>query len=356
MSDIRITNCHTHLFTTAHVPKLYPHPLVSLIRAFPRLIGVARWGLSALGQEHWAGVVARLERFRATGDQALQADVLRAMLPHYPADARFVILPMDMAHIGHGEVQADLRMQHDELAELAADPVLGPRVIPFATVNPNAPDSVAEARRAIEQLGFRGLKIYPRFGFAPDHPALMEEIYPLLRDRNLPVISHCARGGVMGRGLPLALADSYTDPRAMLPVLERFPGLRVCLAHFGGQVDWRSYVEEGIDPLDPGARERNWLASVLDLLRSGEWPGLWTDISYTLFHFDDFAPFLRVFMGEERVRSRVLFGSDYYMIKREKLSERAICFRLRNTLGEDWFREIAETNPGIWLGEAKKAG
>jgi hypothetical protein len=52
------------------------------------------------------------------------------------------------------------------------------------------------------------------------------------------------------------------------------------------------------------------------------------------------------------LRRRVLFGSDYYMTRQETLSERAVCFRLRNALGEEVFRQISETNPAIWLGEA----
>lgn len=351
MSDFRITNCHTHLFTTAHVPSKYPHPAVSVIRRFPLLVNAVAGGLSLLGQEEWAGVVERLARFNQTGNKARQVEILREMMCQYPAGTRFVVLPMDMAHIGHGSVEATLSMQHDELAEIAADPVLGELVVPFATVYPHAEESVAEAERAIGELGFRGLKIYPRLGFRPDHEQLMERLYPLLLERNLPVISHCARAGVMGRGVPLELADAYTDPRAVLPVLKAFPELRICLAHFGGKVDWRSYIDHGIDPLDPGAREANWLASILDLLKTGDWPGLWTDISYTLFRFDDYVPFLKVFLGDDTVRSRVLFGSDFYMTRQEKLSERAVSFRLRNALGEEWYRQLAQENPELWLGE-----
>ncbi len=352
MSDsaIRITNCHTHLFTTAHVPRDYPYKVVSVFKTMPPLVDGISWGLKVLGQEQLSGVVARLGRFQKAGALGRQADVLRAMMRQYPEGTRFVVLPMDMAHIGHGPVEASLRQQHDELAEIAAHPLLGPLIIPFATVFPDAPDSVSEARRAIVELGFRGLKIYPRLGFAPDHPVLMNELYPLLVERNLPVMSHCSRGGVQGKGLSDEAADGFTDPRAVLPVLEAFPELRFCLAHFGGQRDWNSFINEGIDPLNPVKRQENWLASILDLLRFGEHPVLWTDISYTLFHFEDFVPFLKVFLADERVRSRTLFGSDFYMTQQEKLSERAVSFRLRNALGEEWFRQLAETNPEVWLG------
>ena len=91
------------------------------------------------------------------------------------------------------------------------------------------------------------------------------------------------------------------------------------------------------------------------MIGSGDWPGLWTDISYTLFQFDDYIPFLRLFLlddGPADCGARVLFGSDFYMTRQEELSEKAVCFRLRNALGEEVFRQIAETNPRVWLGEA----
>ena len=147
-------------------------------------------------------------------------------------------------------------------------------------------------------------------------------------------------------------ADLFTRPDAFVPVMRAFPKLRICLAHFGGQADWRAYAQ-GQAPLG----DENWQVRIRRMIGSGEWPNLWTDISYTLFYFDDYIPFLRLFLtGDEphhdRLRKRVLFGSDYYMTRQEKLSEREICFRLRNALGEEVFRQIAEVNPAIWLGEA----
>ena len=37
------------------------------------------------------------------------------------------------------------------------------------------------------------------------------------------------------------------------------------------------------------------------------------------------------------------------MTRQEELSERAVCFRLRNELGEATFRKIAQDNPRRWL-------
>jgi predicted TIM-barrel fold metal-dependent hydrolase len=358
MSGFRITNCHVHCFTARHVPSLFPHPLAWPFIKIPGLVRGLAFLCRLIGQHPLATTLDRLYRFQQETSETRQERILAKLVPQYPSGTRFVLLPMDLRATGGGRIAADLTSQHDELAELAASPAYAGRALPFATLDPRQPGAVAEARRAIEQLGFRGLKLYPRLGYPPDHEALMRDLYPLLVERNLPVMTHCSRGGVSGRGISTARGDRYCAPGAFIPMLREFPTLRVCLAHFGGEADWRDYVENGtppdtpVDPTDPAG---NWQVAIRHMITCGEFPGVWTDISYTLFHFEDYAPFLKVFLEDEKIAARVLFGSDYYMTRQEALSERAVCFRLRVMLGEAAFRRIAETNPEIWLGERPEA-
>lgn len=351
MPSPRITNCHVHCFTSRHVPSLFPHPLAVPFVRIPGLVRGLAFLARAIGQHPWGDWLDRLYQLQVETNATRQAQVLDRLLPQYPGATRFVVLPMALQSVAAGRIADPLPKQHDELADIARDPAYADRVIPFATIYPDAPGAAAEVRRCIDELGFRGLKLYPRLGYPADHPLLMEEVYPLMAERNLPVISHCSRGGVTGRHLTAAKAEHWSSPQAFLPVLRAFPSLRVCLAHFGGEGDWRAYVEDGIDPRDQQARADNWQVAIRDMITCGDYPNLWTDISYTLFHFEDFVPFLQVFLRDETLARRVLFGSDYYMTRQELLSERAVCFRLRVTLGEDMFRRIAETNPEVWLGE-----
>ena len=346
MSCIRITNCHTHLFTAAHVPRRYPHLALVPFRRWPGLVRGLALLAGVLGQERAAETLRRLGRFQAETAAEAQADVFARLLAQYPRGTRFVVLPMQMAGIGQGRVPLPLSAQHDELAALAA--AHRGLVIPFASCDPRLPGAAAEVRRCILDLGFRGLKLYPRLGYAPDHPVLMRDIYPLLEARGLAVVSHCSRGGVTGN-IGRAQADAVSAPMAFAPVLRAFPRMQVNLAHFGGQADWESYVSQGFDPYHAG--HDNWLLQIRQMIESGEFPNLWTDVSYTLFQSDEFLPFLRLFLDHPRVRARVLFGSDFYMTRQEALSERAMSVRLRAGLGEALFRQIAETNPGVWLGE-----
>ncbi|MGR3679142.1 MAG: amidohydrolase family protein [Paracoccaceae bacterium] len=346
---IRITNCHIHLFTSAHVPENFPYSWAKIFRNSPWMIRFLSWLARLVGQEEISDRLHRLYQLQQQGEQPTQARIFEDVARHYPSDTRFVVLPMDMRNTGYGEVPTLLAQQHDELAVLRDTPPERGRVIPFATVNPLVPGSVEECRRALQELKFAGLKIYPRLGYPPDHPALMEHIYPLVSDLGLPVMTHCSRGGAQGRSVLPATGDRYTRPVAYRDLLHRFGNMRVCLAHFGGQVDWEAYVN--------ATRTRsgeNWMLQIREMIESGQYPNLWTDISYTMFHFDSFVPVLKLLlMGNEtdtcRLRSRVLFGSDFYMTRQEKLSERAVCMRLRERLGESLFRQIAEANPEVWL-------
>ncbi len=98
------------------------------------------------------------------------------------------------------------------------------------------------------------------------------------------------------------------------------------------------------------------------MLRSGDYPNLYTDVSYTLFTETpayrpfDYFDFLKVLMSEPNVRERVLFGTDYYMVEREKVSEKEVSIALRAHLGEELYFQIAHRNPKKFLyePEAKK--
>jgi predicted TIM-barrel fold metal-dependent hydrolase len=93
---------------------------------------------------------------------------------------------------------------------------------------------------------------------------------------------------------------------------------------------------------------RNRLALISEMLHDYE--NLYTDISYTIFQFQQNISLLRVLLSDPVLQKKVLFGSDYYMIEREQMTEREVYFQLRATLGEELFRQIAEINPRLYLG------
>jgi predicted TIM-barrel fold metal-dependent hydrolase len=139
--------------------------------------------------------------------------------------------------------------------------------------------------------------------------------------------------------------------------LNEFPELNFCLAHFGGTQEWERRLTGN---LSQDAKDSSWLSVILDMLRSGEYPNLYTDVSYTLFsESPSYRPFsyfdyLKVMMVDNNIRTHVLFGSDYYMVEQEKISEKEVSIALRSRLGEEMYFQIANENPKNYLYESSQ--
>ena len=86
MSDIRITNVHVHTFTSDHVPRCYPHPLLVPFKAIPGLVRLMA-ALVRLFNRDAADTLDRLYRFQQEAGASRQAQILRQVRRHYPRDA-----------------------------------------------------------------------------------------------------------------------------------------------------------------------------------------------------------------------------------------------------------------------------
>ena len=69
----------------------------------------------------------------------------------------------------------------------------------------------------------------------------------------------------------------------------------------------------------------------------------------------DYLDYLKVLLANPNVRDHVLYGSDYYMVKLAKLTEKEASILLRSRLGEELYFRIAHHNPLRYLnGETRK--
>jgi len=159
---------------------------------------------------------------------------------------------------------------------------------------------------------------------------------------------------VTGRRLDLGrleLLTRFTDPDAYIPILDERPALKLCLAHFGGAGDWKDFLDDQWDALNPTG-EKSWLAKVMDMIKSEKYPNLYTDIAYTIWADDEYVYLLQVLLSNEVLRRRVLFGSDFYVVESAELEERRRAVRVRAVLGEELFQALAQDNPKEFLREA----
>lgn len=131
-----------------------------------------------------------------------------------------VILPIDCttAHgckIGTNEAIADLCGKN-------------PRLIGFASVDPNSKDAVKDLRHAVKDLGLRGLNLDPalqKFEMSSVDTAF--PVYKECADLKIPVIVHCglnwAPKALLSKGNPLDLEHAIAHN----------PGTNFVIAHLG---------------------------------------------------------------------------------------------------------------------------
>ena len=345
MENKHIINCHIHTFNRESVPPRYP-PYFRILRKYRLTRWLTRKLLRSLN------IFERYANFIEIASYGSQERIFEKVRRRYPLSTQFIVLPMDMRGMGYGKPRQDINEQHVELKRLADR--YPDQIIPFIHIDPRSggpdlpgPDPL-EFIRKFHKKGFRGIKLYPPLGYDAADELLMP-IYGYANEHSLPVMVHCTRGGVRNREFRDGDVERTTAPHKYRSVLSEFPGMRLCLAHYGGSDDWDGYLKKGW--LDDGAplEKMDWMSQISTMIRSGDYPNLFTDISYTIFRYERYIPMLKVLLENEKIRGKVLFGSDYYMIEREKTSERELSMRLRSALGRDTFNLIAHRNPILYL-------
>lgn len=347
---MQMTNCHVHVFTADHVPDRFAGLGGPLLRIRPLRLALlpilTRFDPSPRDR------IERYARMLEISHHRRQAEVFELVRAMYPAGTRFVVLPMDMTYMAAGTPRVSIDRQHAELRELRDHhPDV---VIPFAAVDPRQERVVDKTIALIERDGFRGIKLYPPVGYDPGDRRL-EPLYAYAEERAIPVMAHCSRYGVYFRGgkhpvtgerLPwlgrAGVVARLADPDRFVPVLDAHPRLKLCLAHFGGQGEWDKYIERR-----PG--QTSWLAKIADMITAGTYENLYTDVSYTLFAAERYVHVLNDLLDDPRLRGRVLYGSDFYVVEDAKIDEPSGLSLLKSVLGDDRFRAIAVENPNSYL-------
>lgn len=378
MKKISIHNCHTHIFTLDHLPKKFfiniywlawlikKKPIRWIIQFLLVLIPVGL--LKRLGSR-----IPRIAAFLTICESESQSEVFtKSLQRYYPSDTRFVVLPMDYSFMGYGKPKFSIDQQLEELARVRDE--FPDQIIPFVHVDPRHNDSLERVKRWITERQFIGVKIYPAFGYYPTH----DELIPIYQfcdrhENGIPVMTHCAGATLRSKKYKYkkAKASSFCSPSGYTEILKKYPNMRLCLGHFGGDKAWEAYLKKPLIK-DRIRREvssysgiqswsskisrtffysgtENWLYEIIEMLDSGSYPNLFVDISYVIFHYKDNINVLKVLLESPRIRRSVLFGTDYYMVEIERFSEKKLSLFLRAQIGEDHYQQIAEINPKRFL-------
>ena len=188
---------------------------------------------------------------------------------------------------------------------------------------------------AIEQQGAIGIKLYPPMGFRAYENTgqnfcdartqslgkKLDEalwgVYKYCNERQVPILAHTADSNYNSR------CDGYSGrphPKYWSKVLEAFPDLRINLGHFATH-DYPDYSRN------------DWIKAIRELMLNEKYKHVYADLShveklssepYRKKFFEHLANFLKDddLENTAKLKSRLLYGSDWFMLAKEKISRR----------------------------------
>ena len=210
----------------------------------------------------------------------------------------------------------------------------------------------AGAFKAVSPEGlFAGYKMYTAQGYRPLDRRLpvLNEFYAYCNSNHISVVNHCSTGGAptydkegyyyfehpldtqedknekKGVSSEIYFNRHFVSPKAWLPVLQNYPNLRFCLAHFGGNTDLG----------------RLWLQWIIDMMfkrgcyNEERFLNLYTDISSSFAESGFREHFSAMVRAYPHIADRILFGTDWYLtLANPPVSYGEYCRTARETLNK----------------------
>ena len=364
---------HCHLFHKDHIPD---HFLRLKVPMKDRVLGKMEQFLHGIvnrtDTDKWSNLAYFVNLTRSVSMEETALKLFRYYDNHVLFGPHTVICPMMMdfqprpGEGVRGKLQKSYSQQVEDMADLRDR--YPDRILPFLAIDPRRPGVFEEMFLPAFASGkFFGIKLYPSLGYLPSHPELLK-IYRVCEEKNIPVTVHCGTGAVRSSRFHLkdipglrytlsnpegpaeettesrwlftgkAFAEYFNHPRNWQPVLERFPRLRLNLAHFGSVVEWKKYL---------AGQDNTWPARIIDLIY--RYPHVYTDISYNISARDQHRALRELLERNPRLRERTLFGSDYYMVVKAG-HFRTILADFTAAVGEDLLHSLADDNARTFLG------
>jgi len=110
------------------------------------------------------------------------------------------------------------------------------RLVPYTMVNPAGPAGAAFARRALKELGFRGILLFPSLHHYQISGEACVQVLEEARSAGAVVLIHCGVLSIKIRdllGLPRVYDMRFASPLEVMVVANRFPEVPFVIPHFG---------------------------------------------------------------------------------------------------------------------------
>ena len=317
-----------------------------------------------------AGAIPKKKlQFLKIGVMATQAEVFKEILEAYRkshyTDMRFVALTIDMDYMTDSKNKPSQDFNSQVLEVYKLKKVYANELFPFYGIDPRNPDTLrfVNLKVLLQNKVFAGIKLYPPNGFFPFDPRL-DALYAYAEANNVPIMTHCTRGGsyYVGKNIwsiipdyPLSLDQNhpvmqkvyarikaykttllgefktngricnvFTHPENYLPVLNKYPKLRLCIAHMGGDVEIlgaghfdSKLAKQHNDCTKLEAGTCSWYETIKNEILVAKYPNTFTDISYSICDAASMKIVNKDIAAGNIDPKRILFGTDYFMVAQE---------------------------------------
>jgi uncharacterized protein len=364
-------NAHIHVFTGNCAPKDFLQVGASMGDAGAKAL---KWAMlsrpgSWLVNKLAGPVKNRTVQFLKIGVMVSQQKVFTNNLENYDrvtkySGMKFIGLTIDMDYMTDekNKPTTDFNAQINAVIEIKK--AMPDRFFPFYGIDPRNPETLnlSKLKPYILNKTFSGIKLYPAKGFFPFDERL-DAVYQFAEANKVPIMTHCTRTGSFYLGdniwnvVPnnpaslnphhpmmdkinkrIAAYKSSTDkvmrenkrvcnlfshPENYIPILDKYPQLKLCMAHLGG-------VSEilGTENTDTKAKDlyvklfqleqaqSSWYEQIRDVILKN-YANTYSDISYSLSDAAAMHKVNRDLQNGSLPTHRILFGTDYFMTEQE---------------------------------------
>lgn len=270
---------------------------------------------------------------------AMQPSIPRVadkLLKHLGPDDALVALMMDIT--APGEPDRDRRNFLGQIRGTMEAAIHRPgRVLPFIAVNPRRPDHFDLMRRAIEDQGFVGVKLYPSLGFEVGTPE-MARVLDYCREKDVPITIHATSTGFNKD----EVTAEFAHPKHWASLLQPDDPLRICFAHCGG---WGGFC--GLE-----SHQVEWAEAILGYM---DRPDVYADLSYHVDMMLKGGETERTYFRELKKllaggkKERIVFGTDSWLL-RLSMDDAAYWRYFESKVTRDEFILLTRTAPARFLG------
>jgi len=269
------------------------------------------------------------------------------------------------------------------------------RIFPFIMFDPRRENSYELCKKAIDELGFLGIKMYPPLGYFPnpsnyeylnskskyydtekrdklrkmatgdgeDNDSLLkdmddrlEKLYRYCEDNNVPITTHAGSSGAYDIDMTQGQANIFANINNWQAVLEKHPNLKLNFAHLGG-----NYIKTTDEAVKIQAEI--WRQKIISLLKN--YPAVYADVSYhnmglestsfgeKEYHMDQvgiekYYFELKEILTDKTLSEKVIFGTDTPMIT-HSWSEKDYFDQFVKNIKGNLFVSLVTKNPTRFL-------